>query len=117
MMTTITLGTYRSYWWKVCMPKVVTTQVMTATMMIPGSLLETGRAMDGAPLHITDNDGHATIRRNCGQYLAGDNAINQSVTQEDDDVEQDDQFAWPPSHCVTSEYLPLSKESMKRILV
>ena len=60
----------------------------------------------GVPLHVTDNDRHTPVRGNGGQDLASDNAINQGVAQEEDDVQQDHQFARPPSHRIAGEYLP-----------
>lgn len=75
-------------------------------MIIPGSWSAPSNAKVGVFRRITDNDRHATVRRDGRQYLASDDAINQGVPQKNDDVQQDDQFAWPPSHRIASEYLP-----------
>lgn len=63
----------------------------------------------------TNNNGHAAMRRDGGQDLASDNAVDQSIPKKNDDVQQDNQFAWPPSHGVTGEYLPVEEHKTRII--
>ena len=48
---------------------------------------------------------YTSVRGNCGENLSSHYTVDQGVTEKDDDVEEDDELAWPPSHSVAAEDL------------